>query len=364
MTNILPGTLQDIIIKARNLAAANNNDQYPDTTIIKYLNSFYLYDVPQDLRVLKLKDMYVFNTIQGIDTYPFNYINWSTVQPPAYSAKQQMAFYQDPAMFFGNSYNLQQIIQLTTGDGGMGPYAGTVAGPMLRSYYNNPMQDTQLCLTTPFPGTYPPVFDVNNISRIQNILITANTADSTLNVTDDGNGNLIGDCSAGTINYQTGAIAGLTFTGNIPSGNTIYIEYKQTSNSQPFSILFWQNQFIVSPVPDKGYTIEMVGYRTPSQVLLGTSNPSEVNLNGVPEDYEWWELLAFGVAKKLFQDRLDLQGAELMQKWIDEKVSDARTNTYGQLSKQRVPTIFQNQTNRLNEYGYGFGYGLGLSSNN
>lgn len=368
MTTSLPGNLQDIITKIREISASGNSLQVTDEKIIKYLNSYYLYDLPQDLRLLKLKDVYTFNTIQGIDTYPFDYVGWSTVQPPAYSAKQQMAFYQDPALFYGSSFNLQTTETFDTADGTAGPYSGTTQGsPILRSVNNNPMATTLTSPTGVFPSGYPPasLVGVNtNISRIQNILITANTATSSLHVTDDGAGNLIGDCVAGgTINYQTGAIAGLTFTSVVPSGNAIYIEYKAITLGQPFSLLFFQQQFVVRPVPDKAYTIEMIAYRTPSQILIGTQDPTAVDLAGVPEDFEWWELIAFGVAKKLYQDRLDMQGVAMMQQFIDEAVSNARTTTYGQLSKQRVPTIFQDQAARLSDYGYGTGYAFGNSLN-
>ena len=378
MTNILPGTLQDIYEKVRIVAALGNSSQATDAEIAKRLNSYYLYDLPQDLRILKLKDVYTFNTIQGVDTYPFDFINWSTIQPPAYSGKQQMAFYQDPALFYGSSFNLQVNEQFDTADGTAGPYSGTTNGsPILRSVNNNPMTYTNTAPTSVFPTGYPPnqyINDMNNMARIQQILITANTATGTVNVTDDGAGNLIGSCqTGGTINYQTGAISNLIFGTynsslvftaiNIPSGNPINIQYKAITLGQPFSMLFFQQQFILRPVPDKGYTIEVLGYRTPSQALMGTNNPNELNFSGVPEDFEWWELIAFGTAKKFYQERLDMNGVAMMQQFIEEKVSDARTNTYGQLSKQRVPNIFQDQAARLVDYGYNTGYAFGNSVN-
>jgi hypothetical protein len=355
----LPGNLQDIIIKIRELSGSGNTAQTTDQKIIKYINSYYLYDLPQDLRILKLKDTYTFNTVQGIDTYPFDFIGWSTLEAPAYSAKQQMAFYQDVAQFYGSSYNLQTSENFASGDGTQGPYSGTTTGsPVQRSINNNPMADTQLSSPSVFPAGYPPSFSQTNISRIQNILITANTATGTQNVTDDGAGNLIGDCVAGgTIDYQTGAIANLTFLQAIPGGNAVSIQYKNTTLGQPFSMLFYQNQLVLRPIPDKGYTIEIQGYRTPSQILMGTTNPNAPNLSGIPEDFEWWELIAFGVTQKLFQDRLDVEGVAMMQAFMDEKISQARTRTYAQLGKQRMPTIFADQSARLNNYGYGYAFG-------
>ncbi len=48
------GTLQDIIEKVREVSASGNSLQVTDEKIIKYINSYYLYDLPNDLRNIKL----------------------------------------------------------------------------------------------------------------------------------------------------------------------------------------------------------------------------------------------------------------------------------------------------------------------
>ena len=348
------GILQDIIEKVRELSASGNSDQATDTKIIKYINSYYLLDFPDDLRILKLKDVYTFNTIQGVDTYPFDFDNWSTVEPPAYCGKIQIDFFQDKANFYGYNFNSQQLLTFDTGDGTAGPYSGTVTNyPILASVYNNPMADTQLASTSVFPAGYPPTFAESNISRIQNILISANTATSSLHVTDDGNGNLIGDCLVGgTINYFTGVIANLTFTASVPSGNNINIQYVQSVQGQPYTMLFFQNQFVLRPVPDQSYTIEVTAYREPSKALLGTTSATAPNLNGRPEQFDWWELIAFGVAKKFYQDRLDTDGVGMMEAFLQEKISEARTRTYGQLGSQQISTIFRDESTTGNSAGW------------
>lgn len=333
--------LQMIIAKVRRLTGSADPFQLPDVPdpnnpysvgITDYINSFYLYDFPAQYRALKLKDVYTFNTIQGVETYAFDSENYTTVEMPCYCAKREIALFQDPWSFYGVNYNWQYQNNFTSGNGGTGTYSGfTSAQPILRSSNNNP---TSL--------DYP-------VSRVQNILITANTATSTLNVTDDGSGNLIGDCTAGTINYTTGAIAGLRFTAAVPLGNPIQIQYNPYQASIPLSILFFQNQFTLRPVPDRGYTIELVAYRQPSQALANT--PA---FAGNPELSEWWECIAAGAAKKIYEDRLDSDGVALMDKLLAERYATAMTRTYAQLGKQRVNTIFADQLN----YNYGSGQNL------
>jgi hypothetical protein len=343
------GVLQDIIEKVREVSASGNSLQVTDAKIIKYINSYYLFDFPDDLRILKLKDVYAFNTIQGVDTYPFDFDNWSTIEAPVYCAKVQITLFQD-------NFNTQQLETFDFGDGTTGPYSGTTqASPIIRSVNNNPLTDTQTSSTQIFPGGYPPTFAEPNISRIQNILISANTATSSLHVTDDGAGNLIGDCVAGgTIDYQTGAINGLTFTQAVPDGNDINIQYTQAVLGQPYNILFFQNQFVLRPVPDQAYTVEVTAYREPSKALLGTTSLTAPNLNGRPEQFDWWELIAFGVAKKLYQDRLDMDGVQIMDAFLQEKISEARTRTYGQLGKRSINTIYRDETNEQETIGYWF----------
>ena len=345
------GILQDIIEKVRVLSASGNSSTVTDEKIVKHINSYYLYDFPDDLRVLKLKDVYTFNTIQGVDVYPFDFDGWSSVNSPAYIAKEQAPLFQDKQSFYSYYNNVQSLETFDSGDGTKGPYDGnTQAFPMRRSVYNNPMATTNIAPSSIQPSGYPPSFGNANISRIQNILISANTADSTLHVTDDGDGNLIGNCSAGTIDYLTGEIDGLVFKTAVPDGEDINIQYTQTTFGRPWGILFYQNQFILSSVPDQAYTVEIEAFREPSQALLGTTSNTAFDLSGRPEEFGWWELIAFGVAKKLYQDRLDMDGVQMMQVFIDEQVSQARTKTYAQLGSRQIPTMYRDAMNQLTNY--------------
>jgi len=329
------GTLADIRVKFRRLVGAATTAQITDERIDDYIDSFYLYDFPSEMRNLKLKDKYFFNTVQGRDTYPFDSEHYTTIEQPVYIAKRETKLFYDPWSFYGANFNWQQEEAFTTGDGTSGAYAGTLTStPLLRSVTNNPIVQTNEATTNQY-GVPQPSFQEIGISRIQNILITANTASSTLNVTDDGNGNLIGDCTAGAIDYQTGAITGLLFSDNVPSGNSIYCQYNPFQAAIPLAVLFYQNQFILRPVPNRGYTVEMQAYRRPSQALL-----HQVGGTGTPEVTEWWETLAFGAAKKFYEDALDPDGVMLMDKSLAERYAQNQTRAYAQLGKERVASIY------------------------
>ena len=352
-------TLSDIIAKVRRLTGTGNSFQLTDDQIIDYINSFYLYDFPAQFRGLKLKDKLTFNTIKGIDTYAFDTEHFTSVEMPCYCAKREIKLFTDPWAFFGVNFNWQNSQNIATGTGvAFDTYIGTLqAVPIIRSTSNNPMTKTKTPPTTVFPTGYKnQFFQDANIGRVQNLLITANVSNgTTLNATDDGAGNLIGDVLSGTINYDTGAIS-VRFLGTVPAGEHINVQYNPTQLSIPLSIMFFQNQFTLRPVPDKGYTIEMVAYRMPSQALLGTSNPGFPILNGVPELLEWWETLAFGAAKKVYEDRLDPDGVALMATSLKERYDINLTRTCAQIGKQRVNTIYQDQlTGNYGASGWGFG---------
>lgn len=352
-------TLSDIIAKVRRLTGTGNSFQLTDSQIIDYINSFYLYDFPSQFRGLKLKDKLTFNTIRGIDTYAFDAEHYTSVEMPCYCSKREIKLFTDPWAFFGVNFNWQNTQNLTTADGTAGPYAGNLqAVPIIRSTSNNPITQTKTMPTGVFPAGYGSQFTQDaNFGRVQNLLITTNVANgTTLNVTDDGAGNLIGDCISGTINYDTGAIANLVFNALTTAGQTINVQYNPTQLSIPLSVMFFQNQFTLRPVPDKGYTIEMVAYRMPSQALLGSTDPGTPNLTGVPELLEWWETLAFGAAKKVYEDRLDPDGVALMATALKERYDINLTRTCAQIGKSRVMTIYQDQlTGNFGASGWGFG---------
>lgn len=351
-SNRIP-VLQMIIAKVRRLTGSADPFQLPDTPnpnmtansvgITDYINSFYYYDFPSQYRALKLKDLYTFDTINGIDTYPFDSENYTTVEMPCYCMNRQIALFNDPWSFYALNFNWQFQNNFAFGGGVTGPYSGfTSAKPILRSVNNN----SNLNVNPNYQA-----------SRVQNILITANVSNGvTLNVTDDGNGNLIGDClttppANGTIDYGTGQISNLNFTQSVPQGNAIQIQFNPFQPSIPLSILFFQNQFTLRPVPDLGYTIQLVAYRQPSQVLANT--PA---FQGNPELSEWWECLAVGASKKIFEDRGDERGIALMDKMLAERYSIVETRTYAQLGKQRVSTIYADQlSNNYGNTGWGFG---------
>lgn len=365
-------TLANAVTKTRKLTGSSNAFQVTNEYIVQQMHSFYSYDLPAKFRSLKLKDVYTFTTNVGQDVYPFNSELYITVNQPCYCSKREIKLFTDPWNFYGSNFNWQQYTNFTSGNGSSGPYNGfTIAAPLIGSINNDPGE----LITDSFGNSRG-----SNLffpqSRVQNILITANVIGAngigqTQNVTDDGEGNLIQifDTSnnsnkeygwyyyrqyasatptipgGATINYQTGEITGLVFAEDIPEGTPIQIQYNPKQFSIPLAIMLYQNQFTLAPTPNAGYTIELTCYRQPIQALLAS------DMTGNPELSEWWEILAVGAAKKIFEERLDSDGVIFIDKMLKERYDIIETRTYAQISQERINTIYTDQLT----YNYGSG---------
>lgn len=349
-------TLANAVTKARKLTGSSNAFQVTDSYIVQQMHSFYSYDLPAKFRSLKLKDIYTFTTNIGQDVYSFNSELYITVNQPCFCAKREIKLFNNPWSFYASNFNWQQFTNFASGDGTVGPYSGfTTAAPFIASVNNDPGSQTNRNLF--FPQ-----------SRVQNILITANVIGAngigeTQNVTDDGEGNLIQIFETNnteakefgwtyyrqyasstptipgnaTINYQTGEITGLIFAQAIPQGTPIQIQYNPKQFSIPLAIMFFQDQFTLAPTPDAGYTVELTCYRQPIQALLAA------DMSGNPELSEWWEILAVGAAKKIFEERLDSDGVIFIDKMLKERYDIIETRTYAQIGQERIATIYTDQ---------------------
>ena len=64
-------TLANIRSKVRLVTARPSTDQLTDAQIDNYVNTYYLYDLPESMRLLNLLDHYSFTTNPNVDTYSF-----------------------------------------------------------------------------------------------------------------------------------------------------------------------------------------------------------------------------------------------------------------------------------------------------
>lgn len=397
-----PNTLADIRTKVRNLTGRPSDAQMTNAAIDRYVNTYYLQDMPESLRLLKLEDVYTFTTTPNVDVYAFPSNAYTTVKPPVYVAGQQMQWFADNDIFYRQWPKLSYITQVATGNGTVGPYSGVIAQrPFLTSVNTLPVLNGKtetygargagntifavslfstptypgsivvtdgttvftddglggfiitggtgtvnavtdyvtgsinITFTTASPGAtltadYSQIIRSNNAGKVQNILFTANdVALGSIDASDDGFGNILVPGS-GTVNDVTGAFT-VNFPAAITAGVPIYAEIVPYVASRPRSILFFQNQFTLRPVPDKAYVVEINTQRVPTELI---------NATDTPEIDQLWQLLAFGAAQKILVDNGDFEVAEKMRPYFEQQMILAQRKTIRANAAQRASTIF------------------------
>jgi len=312
-------TLADIIAKVRLLTGRPSPQQITDAQITDYVNSFYVYDIPNSLKIDKLKDVYTFQLEPNIDTYDFDKNTHFSCDSPVYIGGYPTDFYKDRRAFYNNWPRTSIVESVSTGDGGAGPYAGTIsATPFLRSIN---------------AGT--------GISEIVNVLFSAEITGGSTTAIDDGIGGFLAP-AAGTIDYSTGTFS-VTFPAAVDAGNTIYAQIYQYQPARPSMVLYDQGQFTFRPVPDMNYNCEVEVLRMPSDLLVGAS---------VPELNDLWEFLAFGAANKILVDNGDFEALKNLQPYYEEQWRFAQRRTIANKSKQRTATIYSTEYFNNNFYPY------------
>lgn len=348
----VPSTLADIRQKIRRITGRPSAAQISDTEIDNYINTFYLYDMPEHLRLESLRVNYEFTTRPNIAVYDFPTNTYLTNRSPVYIGGYQCFVTQSRENFFRINPQLNFLQQqIYTGDGTNGS-GGTYTGqtltqlPVMPGFKPNP------------PGAYFVSIPGNDLEAQflkWNVIVSASgTPDATsgiapaITLVDDGLGNLFAPTDTttqaasrrGTINYITGALsigaaAGSGFTAAIPSGNPINVQYIPYVASRPQSLIFFEDQFIVYPVPDQAYTVSIEVYKYPTALISSTQDP---------QLREWWQLLAYGASDKIFSDNADFENLTKFRPLLQEQMNLVLRRTIVQQTSEKTATIYSEQS--------------------
>lgn len=259
-------TLAEIRTKVRSVTGTPSTDQLSDADVDNYINNYYIFTMPFELKEQITNQFLKFKTTPGVDVYSFPG-GFFTDQPGAYADGFPMVFYQDPDIFFQDWPQQYAVDNIATGDGSTPNFSGGLQNP--------------------------PII-------IGTLFITSDDPDGTQQLLQDqGDGTLTGDGS-GTINYLTGSYS-VTFTTAPASSAVIYAKYQGYASNRPQGVMFFNNEFTLRPVPDQAYQIEMQGYIKP--VLLTEDDDT-------PMQEEWGALIAYGASLEIFSDRGDLDNVD------------------------------------------------------
>ena len=339
-----PSTLGDIRQKVRRITGRPSAAQITDAEIDDYVNTFYRFDLPQHLKLESLLINYEFTTTANIPVYDFPRDTYLTNMPPVFIAGYRTYMTQSRENYFRNNPQLNFLQEsVATGNGTVGPYTGTLINrPIIPGFKPNP------------PGAYSDSTIAGNDIEAQflkwNVIFSGlGAADATsgippsITLVDDGQGNLFDEADTttdpasnrGTINYLTGVFTINTFAAAIPTGNEINAQYIPYVASRPQSVTFFEDQFIVYPIPDQAYTVSFEVYKYPTALATSTEDP---------QLQEWWQLLAYGAADKIFADNANFEDLQQFRPLLQEQMNLVLRRTIVQYTSERTSTIYTDQT--------------------
>lgn len=348
-------TLLNIRNKVRRVTGKLSANEITDPQIDEYINNYYQYDFPEELRLQNLRVNYQFttNANQPVCDFPTEF--YLTNMPPVFVAGYQSFMTQSRQNFFRISPQLMFLQQATAmGNGTQGPYnIQLINTPIVKGWKPNP------------PGAYSDsvvatASDVRPSDINWNVLISGvDQFGKSICLIDDGGGNAgtqIGNLfspddpssdpgfSRGSINYSTGQVyindpvthaAGPGFSTPIANGAPINVQYIPYVASRPQSVCFFQDQFILWPIPDQAYTVSFEAYKQPTAMLTDGDSPQ---LN------EWWQTLAYGAADRIFADNGDLENLQKFRPLLDEQLKLIQRRTIVQQTAERTSTIYTEQS--------------------
>jgi len=297
-------TLQAIRDKVRRLTQSPSTAQLSVADLDEYINTFIAYDFPETLRLFSLHRPVKFSLEPNVDTYTIDSVlddidEYITFNPPLYIAGFK-SFYSQSEEEFYNLYPFNNSIQSTgfTGDGVTTNFAGTLSSaPVLRG-------------------------DVAFTSR--------DAANDGLILRDAASDGVLSGDGTGTINYVTGAY---TLAFSSPPSTVINSQTVPYQASRPTAMLYFNNSFTFRPVPDQPYVVQIESFVRPTELLAG---------GDIPELEQWWQYIAYGAAKKVLEDRMDMDTVQMIMPEFNRQEKMVLRRTIVQQTNERTATIYSN----------------------
>jgi len=368
--------------KVRLITGQLSEAQLSTANLDQYINTYVLYDFPETLRLFNLKSTFTFYTLPFIDTYStttntasplYNFTNkYLVTDSPIYIAGYNALYSQSREQFYGIYPLVNSISSIgTTGNGSLTYYTGVINSQQA----NVPLNSTQLMTLLQNNVLFSSIdSNVNGLAMADSPILDATTGNPTTygllynalaydnqpyDAVTNPNGYPTLSLPApyasqsqfpatNFINYLTGEFA-VTFQYAPASGVAINSQTVPTNPAIPQALLFYDGSFVVRPVPDQSYRVDMEVWIQPTELLAG---------NQTPELSEWWQLIAWNASKKIFEDKRDFDSVELIMPALKEQETLVLRRTIVQQTSQRVSTIYSEQS-RIGWNSGGFGQGGG-----
>ncbi len=334
-------TLSAIKTKVRRLTRSPSENQLTNTKLEEYINTFLVYDFPSELRLFSLRETLTFYTQPNISEYDtetapvtdplFNFKNKiEAIHPPVYIGGVQSFYTQERDVFYG--YYPQTSPARDTQHRGAaapitGPYTGTLPSAIL--------QNTVMFSANDANGTAMILVDYPQSNTFGYLDIPGKDASD------------VTTAAFGEINYLTGVYT-VTFTSNVATNAIVYSTTQTYQPGQPVSMLYYDNTFTIFPVPDKAYPVTIEVDVRPTYLMENSS---------IPELEGFWQYIAYGAAKKVFEDRMDTDSVQRIMPEFKDQETQLLRRTITQQANTRTVTIYtQGKWYGSNFFGTGWPY--------
>lgn len=335
-----PGSLaSDIIRWVRRIVKAPSDQSITESTILEYVNRFYIYDIPQRIQLFDLRRQYIFSAQPNVYMYqvPFNptvnddisYPGIDILRPPVYCDGIQIGFFNTTEEF--NSVFPEQIqnIQPIQGDGTPGTYQYTVQStPILSSFID-------------YLGRRVPYVIISALSDGGDMLYLVDDGAGILQQMNS-NFSQVTVANAGTVDYITGEFE-FQFDDNIVDGSDITFQTVPYQAGRPVITLYYDYYIKLFPVPDRSYKIQFEAQITPAQFLT--------TADAVPYQY-MAEYIARGAARKILSDTGDTEQMNFYEPLFREQELQVLRRTSKERQTTRTPTIFSSNTGPTSNYSW------------
>lgn len=347
MVSPADSTLVAIRKKIRRLTASASESALSTNDIDQYINTFYNNDFPYAIKLDQMRSVYTFYTRPYIDRYPLD-VNYNQgVRDPIYVDGIQGYFFKDRDQFFRMWPRWPTKFTPASGDGVTTLFTFTLPGPFLsKEVVIGTVSTTGAAISIADDGNGNLQIQVPNPV----VSVPAQTSPSpgmkNLNTQSPGQ-NLV--TNVGIVNYVTGAMTiDYSLAGVIPGANQeITARVSQYSTGRPYSILFWNNEFTIRPVPKLIHKVELETYLTPVQFLQTSDSPI---LN------QWWQYIAIGAAIKVLEDRQDMDGVANLIPLFDRQEGLVLERQGVEEINQRNTTLY---SSTVTSQGWNNGFGQG-----
>ncbi len=302
-------TYQKIEQKVRRLTASSGASALSSLDIEQAVNTFYSQDFPYAIKLDQMRSVYTFFTEPYRDRYPLD-VNYNQgVRAPVYIEGIQGNFFKDRQQFYSVWPKFPSFFQPSSGDGTTTLFTFSLPGPFLSfevvigtvdvngdpiSVNDDGQGNLQLKVPNPVVSVPPQ---------------TTNPAVPGMYNLNTQNPGLITPINIGSVDYVNGNFT-MTFLTAPAAGEPINVWISQYQTGRPYSVLFWNNEFVIRPVPKIIHKIEIETYLTPVQFM---------NQTDVPILAQWWQYIAYGAAREILREREDMEGVENLREGFERQ---------------------------------------------